>query len=410
MSTVSRPNLLAQLLGQPWALPQSTLRAMVDHLSREPMAAEPRVLGLSGPQSQRPGTIPVYGVISHHPDALAELFGGTSVDEIRARIDAAMRDSRINRIVLDIDSPGGTVTGVTELAATIRTLRGHDKPIVAVANSMAASAAYWLMAQADEAIVTPSGTVGSIGIYAVHQEASKALADHGITTTVISAGPHKTEGNEWEPLTDEAHAALQERADAFYAMFINDVAKGRRVSPAQVEATFGGGRAMLAGPAHAAGMVDRIATLDDVLRGPARRATTRLSAAADTPELLAEQATEVYLDGEKVGEILEVGTPPFAERIAALSAEADALVRHAQARAQLRAKQGRPAFSTTTETALRSIHGAIGTLLAVVDPPPDVPSPVVDPPAPVTPVMPLLAAKPRFSDEEWLSYLNGELQ
>lgn len=407
MSTVSRPNMLAQLLGQPWALPQATLRAMVDHLSREPLAAEPRVLGLNGPQAQRPGTIPVYGVISHHPDALAEVFGGTSVDEIKAQLDAAMRDSRINRIVLDIDSPGGTVTGVTELAAAIRAMRGRDKPIVAVANSMAASAAYWLMAQADEAVVTPSGTVGSVGIYAVHQEASKALADHGITTTVISAGPHKTEGNEWQPLTDEAHAALQERADAFYAMFVGDVAKGRRISTAQVEATYGGGRAMLAGPALAAGMVDRIATLEDVLRGPARRSTSRMAAESPGEAFAAgfnDASGDVYLDGEKVGELHPAR--PFTERITALSAEADALVEHAQKKAALRAKEGRPAFSTTTETALRSIHAAIGTLLAVVDPPPV--TPVVDPP-PVTPVMPLVAAKPRFSHEEWLAYLQGEL-
>jgi len=384
--SASRPVLLAQVLGQPWALPQATLRVMVEQIAN-PGDPSPRALGTAGPQNGARQTntaqvVPIYGLISHHPDVLAEMFGGTSLDQVRANLDAAMRDPRVGTILLDIDSPGGTVAGVTELASYIRSLRGGEKKIVAVANSVAASAAYWLMAQADEAIVTPSGTVGSVGIYAVHQEASKALADAGITTIVISAGPHKTEGNEWEPLTDDARAHMQERADAFYRQFIADVAKGRRTTPAQVEATYGGGQAFLAAPALAAGMVDRIATLDEVIR-QAPRSVKRVMAA----------------------EAVEVEVAPLSERIVALANEAEALVEHMQEKARLRAKEGRPAFSTTNERSLRSIHTAIGQLLATVDP--SEPSMVAETP----PVVPLVAAPPRFrSHEEWLAYVQGELR
>jgi ClpP class serine protease len=132
--------------------------------------------------------------------------------------------------------------------------------IVAVANTMAASAAYWIASQADELVVTPSGQVGSIGVLAVHQDSSKLQERIGITTTVISAGRFKAES--FGPLSKAATQALQSNVDDLYDLFVADVAAGRKVSTQAVTAGYGEGRMVLAANAKPLGMVDEIATLE----------------------------------------------------------------------------------------------------------------------------------------------------
>jgi signal peptide peptidase SppA len=389
---------LDSLLESPWALMPNTLSRIFDW-GRESVHGEaPKVLALDGPhggavRSGSVAVIPVYGVIEHRSDWMLEMFGGTSIDGFREALAAQMADPGVRAVVLDIDSPGGTVAGMTELAAELRAQRGGSKPIIAVANSLAASAAYWLASQADEVVVSPSGAVGSVGVYAIHQEASRMLDEMGITTTIVSAGPHKTEGNEFEPLSEEARADIQARVDSSYDQFLADVAAGRRVSVDKVAADYGGGRVLNARQALAAGMVDRIGTLSQTIdrlgtTGGRRRA---MAAEGDAPEILAAD-----------------DLPPFGERLAALALEADTLVTHAQERSRLRAKENRPAFSTATESALRSIRTAIDDLLAL-DEPAQPPEPVEPVPV-VAPSTPPVVAAPtyrRLSQEEWLRQLEA---
>ncbi|MGO7030643.1 S49 family peptidase [Rhizobium ruizarguesonis] len=175
-------------------------------------------------------------------------------------------------IVLNIDSPGGTIDLVPETVAMIRKARRSGRPIVAVANTYAASAAYWIACACDEIAVTPSGEVGSIGVYVLHQDMSKALEKAGVQMTFVKEGPRKAEGNILEPLSAEARSALQERVRDGYDMFVADVARGRRVSPNVVRADpekdkkhFGGGRMYGAKKAVQLGMADRVATLDETV-------------------------------------------------------------------------------------------------------------------------------------------------
>jgi capsid assembly protease len=136
-----------------------------------------------------------------------------------------------------------------------------------VAAPMAASAAYWLAAQASRLLVMGSGQVGSIGVYGVHEDVSKAAERIGVKTTLVSAGKYKTEGNPWEPLSDPARADMQAKVDAHYRQFTDDVAFGRGVSPSAVVKGYGEGRMLLARDAVKAGMVDALGGLDDVIRG-----------------------------------------------------------------------------------------------------------------------------------------------
>lgn len=453
--------------------------------------------------------VPIYGIIEYRCDWLLEYFGGTSVETIREALMSELADPTVKAIILDIHSPGGTVAGITEFAAELRGARGGTKPIVAVTNTLAASAACWLGVQADEFVVTPSGHVGGIGVYAIHQEMSRMLEEMGIGTTIISAGPYKTEGNEYEPLTEAAKADLQARVDVTYDQFRADVAAGRRVPVNTVEPQYGGGRMLDAKDALAAGLVDRIEPLAQTVQRlgraiegggrriragsllidlsasairrhktetdnsawdgammekncPAEEAPLRAAHAwmdddgdpnakasykfihhmvdsdgvVGAANLTASSTGIGYLnrpagstgrpdisDADRsgvydhlAGHLRDanreppplVGQAPFTERLVAVAIEATELVAHARERARLRAKEGRPAFSTTTERSLRAIREAADDLLEPGDPEPSIATePAVDPPV-VASVPPLVAASTarRFrSDEEWLAYL-----
>jgi len=181
----------------------------------------------------------------------------------------------VGQILIDIDSPGGSVYGVAELADEIVSARAK-KPVVAIANSLAASAAYWIGCSASEFYVTPGGEVGSIGVWQAHQDYSKAMDEAGVKTTLISAGKFKVEGNPYAPLDEEAQGFMQSRVDDYYAAFTKAVAKGRGVSIPQVRDGMGQGRVLGADAALASSMVDGIATFEDVVKKMRRDARTQI--------------------------------------------------------------------------------------------------------------------------------------
>lgn len=208
--------------------------------------------------------IPVYGTIVHRAGSFEAFSGGTSAEMLGKYIRRAVQDETVKAIVLDVASPGGTVTGVPELAAEIMAAR-KVKPVIASANGLAASAAYWLASQASEFVVTPSGQVGSIGVYLLTEDISEHLAKEGVRINAISAGDHKLEGAPWEPMSDETRAFLQGQVDETYADFIKAVAAGRKVTQATVKEKFGQGRVYKADEALKRGMIDRIETFDETI-------------------------------------------------------------------------------------------------------------------------------------------------
>jgi signal peptide peptidase SppA len=288
-----RDLLQAALLERPWAIQRSTLALMARagglpaHAERPEIEASSMLERLGGFIAGGAAVVPVYGAISYRYSFWNWLFGGSSIDMLRAAIKEQLDDSSVGAVVLDVDSPGGCVDGLPEIAAWLRSVRGGDKPIVAVANTLAASAAYWIATQVDELVVTPSGSVGSVGVYAMHEDDSALLEMAGIKITLISAGPYKVEGNPYEPLTDEARATIQADVDAFYAMFVADVAKGRGITADKVIADFGGGRDLLAKPALASGLVDRIDTLENTVKRLSSGSRSRRSAEAKSPSIAA---------------------------------------------------------------------------------------------------------------------------
>ena len=188
----------------------------------------------------------------------------------------ALADESVSQILIDIDSPGGSVYGVAELAEDILSACSQ-KPVIAIANSLAASAAYWIGCSAAELYVTPGGEVGSIGVWQAHFDYSQAMAAEGVTPTLISAGKYKIEGNPYAPLDSDAQGFMQSRVDDYYATFTKAVARGRGAPLSQVRDGMGQGRVLGADAALAANMVDGIATFDDVVK------TMRSQAKLSTP-------------------------------------------------------------------------------------------------------------------------------
>jgi signal peptide peptidase SppA len=226
--------------------------------------------------------VPVYGVITQSSSAFSSLFGGTSLDGLQATLMQLRDDTSIRSIVLHFRSPGGGVYGIDETADVIAEVRKR-KRVVAFTDSMCASAAYWLASACERIVATPSAELGSIGVYAVHFDYSKQLAEEGVVPTLIKAGEHKAEGNPFQPLSDEDHAAMQTRINDYYSLFTSRVARGRGVSVDQVRGEkFGDGRIVGAKQAESAGMADEVGTFGDVIRGMTRDTSTRAAQAADS--------------------------------------------------------------------------------------------------------------------------------
>lgn len=267
--------ILLAVASELWAMEQEKLEAVIDFLrlqaAGEKFSAEDLQARITKGQEQsvarQEGAVailPLRGVIANRMNLMSEISGGTSSEGFGLAFQAALRAEEVKAILIDVDSPGGMVSGTEELSDMIFAARGA-KPIVAHVNARAASAAYWIASAADEIVVTKTGEVGSIGVLSAHQQIAGMLEKEGIVRTLISAGKYKAEGNELEPLGEEARAYYQARVDGAHEMFIKAVARNRNVAQTTVRESFGQGRMVDAADAVGRGMADRIATLDETL-------------------------------------------------------------------------------------------------------------------------------------------------
>ena len=208
--------------------------------------------------------LPLYGTIVQKEGIVTKYLGGTSCETFGAWIDYFANDPSVSRIIIDVNSGGGSVCGVHELADKIYKVR-QKKPIIAVVNTLMASAAYYIASSADKIYCSPSGECGSIGVLLTHSDFSQYEEKLGIKTTIIKAGKHKAEGNPFEPLSDETRDYLQKNVDYFYNMFVSTVARNRNTTKADVISNYGEGRVLTAKDALSVGMIDGIKTLEEVL-------------------------------------------------------------------------------------------------------------------------------------------------
>ena len=214
--------------------------------------------------------ISAMGALVHRTRLEADSSLLIGYNDLAADMEDALAQPEVHAIALVLDSPGGEVSGAFELADRIYAARGR-KPIVAVADGMAASAAYLAASAADEVVLTTTSYVGSIGVVMRHVDYSRALANEGINVSHIFAGEHKVDGNPYQPLPTSVREHLQADIEGLYQMFVQAVARHRGMEVQTVRDTRAAVYRGVAGVA--ARLADRIGTADAVIADlSARRA------------------------------------------------------------------------------------------------------------------------------------------
>jgi len=273
----------AKILNAQWLIDPAHLRPLMERLaSATPEAIAAAVAAYREPQLTVVGDVAVIecsGPITHRCSWFSMYYGSATIEGMQAQFRAALNDPAIKTIVFRVDTPGGTVDMVPEFAAEIFAAR-ELKNIVAVSDTMIASAGTWLFRQCSKVIVPKSGQIGSIGTYFLHQDISGMLEQWGIKLTFIYAGENKVEGNSYEKLSESAHAHFQEHADLIFGWFNADVAKGSGVTTKVVLDTFGQGRMFYGQTAVKLGLADQVGTFDSIIGRLQGRKRTSLVASA----------------------------------------------------------------------------------------------------------------------------------
>lgn len=208
--------------------------------------------------------ISVLGSLVNRGAWIGAYSGATSYEGIAKQLGDAAADPNVKAILLDLDSPGGEATGMFTLAAKVAEV-AKDKPVVAVVNDMAASAAYGIASQATEIVVSPTSVVGSVGVVLTHLDRSGELQSKGIKPTLIYAGSHKVDGNPFGPLSDAVKADLQAEVAKFYDQFVSLVGAGRGDRLTEQDARATEARVFIGQEAIDKGLADRMASFDAVL-------------------------------------------------------------------------------------------------------------------------------------------------
>jgi signal peptide peptidase SppA len=180
--------------------------------------------------------VPVTGTLVHKLGHLNPYSGMMGYDSIRAQVGMALADKDVRAIVLDVDTPGGEVSGCFDLVDDIYHARG-TKPIWSILSEKAFSAGYAIASAADKVIVPRTGGTGSVGVICAVVDFSRALDAAGITVELITYGAHKADGNEFNPLTKAARDRFQADVDAMGELFVETTARNRKMTSAKVRAT-----------------------------------------------------------------------------------------------------------------------------------------------------------------------------
>lgn len=339
-------------LNQPWAMQQEALQTLLAVAAREgnPEAvqvAAGQKLAQTRQVSVRDGValVPVLGPLFRRANLFTEISGATSVETLARDLNQAVGSSEVKAILLDVDSPGGQANGIGELAAIIQAA-GKQKPVHCYIGGLGASAAYWLACAAQTISLAPTALVGSIGVIAAYRRRSEEQL-----TFVSSQSPRK----DTDPETDEGRADIQSLLDELAGVFIADVARYRGVTESVVQNDFGRGGVLVGKKAVAAGMADRVSSLEATLRRLAR----------SPHSLERRERADTDVEGPPAGLSL-------AEEATTALAAVETLLGRMRGVRELRSQQGR-ALSETHRATLIDLHELLADLgtecLALAAPP-----------------------------------------
>lgn len=278
------PHLAARIFDAPLLIYSHKLETILKVM-------EPRFLGRANSEAKTPhpmndsaegkftieqgvAIIPITGTLVTRAIGLQAMSGMTSYHTVQTMIEDALTHPAVNSLLLDIDSPGGEAAGCFDLSDFIYNARG-TKPIVAIANSLAASAAYAIASAADQLLVTRLSSVGSIGVITAHIDQSQYDAQEGFKYTLVYAGAHKADLSPHAPLSADAKDELQARVDQVHTLFIETVARNRGITAEKVRSTEA--RVFMGEEAVSQGLADGISTLSESFTQLATRGRAGIS-------------------------------------------------------------------------------------------------------------------------------------
>ena len=285
-------NLTDIIAGQPWAIEPAALQTLVEIARRSGVTPADWLQGrgASGPVARAAGiradapakgrsfelidgvaVLPIAGPIFPKANLLFDISAATSIETLDRQFRDALADAEATAILLDIDSPGGAITGIDRFAETVFAARG-GKPIGAFVGGLAASAAFWIATAADEIVAEPTARLGSVGMVASLLVQEAPNRDGFREFEIVSTGaPNKRP----DVRTDDGRATVVEQLDALEAIFIEKVARNRGISAETVRADFGRGGIKIGAAAVRAGMAERLGSFESTLAGLAGRATAQ---------------------------------------------------------------------------------------------------------------------------------------
>ena len=271
--------VLTALISEPWLITPEMHRTLTDivlahaksgateqqqHALAADMPANPakRRFQVSGSTA----ILPVEGTIGRKFSSSLYSSGVTSIDIFERMLKSAMVDTEIDSILITLDSPGGLATGVPEVASLVMQAR-ELKPVIAYADGLTASAAYWIASQADAIYATPSAQVGSIGVYLSLLDVSRMAEMEGVRVELFKSGKHKGMGMPGTGLTDEQRGMLQARVEALGVKFRESVNTGRArtISDEVMQ-----GQSFAVEEALTNGLIDQVTDFDSALRDAGR--------------------------------------------------------------------------------------------------------------------------------------------
>lgn len=274
--------IIARLTGAPWLIQSEALETMIEIAARglpdeatidrwkneasrhalATRAGDP--LGNTPTARVRDGVaiIPVAGPIFRYANLFTQLSGATALADFATNLAGARADSRVRGIVLEIDSPGGDVTGLAE-AADMIAQAAADKPLVAYVEGSAMSAAYWLASAASRIVLSPTAAIGSLGAVVAMQDSTEAQARTGVRKYrfVSTQTPNKL----LDPTTDSGAAKVQAFADRLADEFLSTIATNRGMAVDQILSATDGGGLLVGADAVAAGLADQVAGFENTL-------------------------------------------------------------------------------------------------------------------------------------------------
>lgn len=324
------------ILNAPWAIMPKTLEQIHDIYNRkmqgEVLDIEKIEADIGRPLNNNQkgydiiegnAIISLHGVIAKRMNLFSQISGGVSTELVKKTITEAIEDSSVNKIILDIDSGGGTVDGTQDLVDFIYNSRGK-KEIITFTDGLMASAAYWIGSASDKVYISNNTTiVGSIGVITKHYDFSEAQKANGTKVTSIYAGQYKDVGSEHKPLNKDDKENIQERIDYFYSVFVDSVARNRGVSVDKVLNDMADAKLFIGEQAIEAGLVDGVLTFEKLIDGETASKTNIFN--AENKTIKTQREDENKMGDEKNKDV--VTEAPTVESLKANNADiANALI------------------------------------------------------------------------------------